>query len=205
MKTLKHILAISIIAIVTFSCSKDDENPASPAPAPTQIVYPEENFLNEYKNISGLQFRRNIVDVEYRLIEYIEFSASQKGKITSLKFKVPANATLNPVILRIVDLETGLAIREISTNSSSYSPDVEKTITLSPAIELDKFKRYQLGMISTYSYENRRLDGENITYPIQCGNIKIWGFSETSLITNLNAIKRNYYYGDFSFTFQRTE
>lgn len=204
-KTIAKVILVAITIFLTTtisSCSKDDD---SPTPNPTPVVYEEENFLNEYLLTSGLQYRRDITDVNYRLIEYLEFSASQKGKITSVSFKVPATSTLNPVIITIVDLETGLTIKEISTSSSDYTAGTTKTVAVAPPIELPQYKRYKLGMISKSSYENRRLDGENIVYPIQAGNIKIWGFSETDINTSLNSNNRSHYYGDFSFTFQRTE
>lgn len=203
MKTQLKKIAILAITLVSISCNKDDDNLT---PTPTPVVYQEENFLNTFLSTSGLdQVVQTISDDNYSLIEYLEFSATQKGKITSLSFKVPATTTLNSVILRIVDSETGLLIKEISTNSGNYTAGTIKTVTVSPAIELTKDKRYKLGMVSKSSYERKRTNSADIAYPIQVGNIKLWGFSETDINTSVNTNNPGYYYGDFSFTFLRTE
>lgn len=208
MKNLKLIQKISF-SILTFlvlaitSCSKDDEPAPTPVATPIAIVYPEENFLNQYLNTAGLQPRSEITSEFYSYIEYIEFSASQNGKITSVSFKVPATTTLNPVIISIIDVETGLTIKEISTNSSDYTAGTTKTIAVTPPIDIPIFKRYKLGMLSKSSYEKRTINAENIVYPIQAGNIKIWSISQTNISSSINVIKPYNYYGDFSFTFQR--
>lgn len=203
MKTQLKKIAILVITLVSISCNKDDDNPT---PTPTPLVYQEENFLNTFLSTSGLdQVVQTISDDNYSLIEYLEFSATQKGKITSLSFKVPATTTLNSVILRIVDAETGSLVKEISTNSGDYIAGAIKTVTVSPAIELTKDKRYKLGMVSKSSYERKRTNSADISYPIQVGNIKLWGFSETDINTLVNTNNPGYYYGDFSFTFLRTE
>ncbi len=205
MKTQLKKIAILVITLVSISCSKDDDNP-TPAPAPTPVVYEKENFLNSFLATSGLdQQVQTISDDNYSLIEYLEFSATQKGKITSLSFKVPATTTLNSVIIRIVDSETGLLVKEVSTNSGDYTAGTIKTVTVSPAIELTKDKKYKLGMVSKSSYERKRTNAADVAYPIQTGNIKLWGFSETDINTSVNTNNPGYYYGDFSFTFLRTE
>lgn len=203
MKTQFKKIAILAITLVSISCNKDDDNPT---PTPTPVVYQEENFLNTFLSTSGLdQVVQTISDDNYSLIEYLEFSATQKGKITSLSFKVPATTTLNSVIIRIVDSETGLLVKEVSTNSGDYTAGTIKTVIVSPAIELTKDKRYKLGMVSKSSYERKRTNSADISYPIQVGNIKLWGFSETDINTLVNTNNPGYYYGDFSFTFLRTE
>ncbi|MCZ8196419.1 MAG: hypothetical protein O9267_02280 [Flavobacterium sp.] len=203
MKTQLKKIAILFISLLAISCSKDDDNLT---PNPTPVVYQEENFLNTFLSTSGLdQVVQTISDENYSLIEYLEFSATQKGKITSLSFKVPATTTLNSVILRIVDAETGSLVKEISTSSSDYTAGTIKTVTVSPAIELTKDKKYRIGMVSKSTYERKRSNSADVAYPIQVGNIKLWGFSETDINTSVNTNNPGYYYGDFSFTFLRTE
>jgi hypothetical protein len=203
MKTQLKKIAILFISLLAISCSKDDDDLT---PNPTPVVYQEENFLNTFLSTSGLdQVVQTISDENYSLIEYLEFSATQKGKITSLSFKVPATTTLNSVILRIVDAETGSLVKEISTSSSDYTAGTIKTVTVSPAIELTKDKKYRIGMVSKSTYERKRSNSADVAYPIQVGNIKLWGFSETDINTSVNTNNLGYYYGDFSFTFLRTE
>lgn len=211
MKKLKNTFVILLTICLTstlmlVSCNNDEDNPTpNQQVATTPIVYQEENFLYSYLVQSGLEEQvQTVGDVVVSNIEYLSFSAATKGKINSFSFKVPPTKALNPVTIILSDAETGVSIKEITTNTSEYIGGRTKKIILSPAIELVKDKKYRFSLISKFTYERRKFLGD-VTYPIQAGNIKILGFSETNISTLVNTNYPAYYYGDFSFDFQRTE
>ncbi len=210
MKNLKIIIRISFSALTIFalaitSCSKDDEPTPTQQIVSTPIVYQEENFLYSYLVQSGLEERvQNIFEAVVTNVEYLTFSPTAKGKINSFSFKIPPAKALNPITIILADAETGLSIKEISINSSDYNGGTTKKVTISPSIDLVKDKKYRFGLISKITYERRKFEGD-VTYPIQAGNIKILGFSETNISKLVNTNNPGFYYGDFSFDFQGTE
>ena len=200
MKTIFLKLSILIAStIITFSCSKSDDSPPAPV-AP--VVYSEENFLDGYLTSSNfIQATANNINAgDYEFGS--EFTPLVKGKITTLKVKLPDVRT--NLRVTIWDKMAGTAIRTETINVAAAN-----TVTVVDIIDLDliKDKEYAITMNSNDWYDRRKTDGTSITYPITAGNIKInsykWVSGTVSIYpTNLAS---NYYAGDLSFNFQRTE
>lgn len=87
MKTLKTILALLLLALLTISCSSDDNDNKAP------VTYVAENPLDSYLATSG--FNQKAVDVKND--GFYEFGFSFKptvtGKITSVFAKMPDTNT----------------------------------------------------------------------------------------------------------------
>ena len=79
-KTIKIILAIFTFSFVAISCSKEDEN-ATQTQIPTTI-YPEENFLAEFKTKAMFTNADGIsnVNLQYYYLSGIVFKPTVKGK-----------------------------------------------------------------------------------------------------------------------------
>jgi hypothetical protein len=190
----KLILAAVVITAMFTSCKKDK---AADVP-----VYSEENFTDGYLATSG--FGQKVTNqVNAGSYEFgNEFIPMVKGKITSLKVKLPdANTALR---VTIWDKATSTPIRtetvNVTTANTLYTIDIAD-------LDLAKDKEYTITMNSNDWYDRRKTDGSNTTYPIVVGNIKITSYKYATGATQTypNSNQLAYYAGDLSFNFQRTE
>ncbi|TCN60845.1 hypothetical protein D0809_02975 [Flavobacterium circumlabens] len=197
MKTLKTLFFLLSIALITFSCSSDDDKPEP-------IKYAEENPLDAY--MAGSGFSQKAVDVKNSgIYEYgFSFKPTVTGKINALVVKIP---DVNPTLrITVWDAATKTVIKSEVINVATANVTVEKAIT---PIALTKDKEYFFTVNSDDWINRTKTDGSAATYPIVAGNITITGYayiSSTAAETIFPTNARNTYYaGDMSFKFQRTE
>jgi hypothetical protein len=191
------LLAVLFTAIFT-SCKKD----STPDPVPAPIVYPEENFMDGYLSATGFSEKTtsqvNLSDYEFGN----EFIPTVKGKITSLKIKLPdVNSSVR---VTLWDKATTTIIKTEIINVAAanilYTVDIVD-------INLVKDKEYAISMNSNDWYDRRKTSSANATYPVTVGNIKItsYTFRSGTAQSYPNSPQLSYYAGDVSFNFQRTE
>lgn len=184
----KTILAV-VITITLSSCSKDD--------GPS---YSEENFMAGFLTNSGFS---DITDATINGGSYefgTEFTPLVKGKITSLKVKLPA--TNNALRITIWDKSTPTATVIRSETVNITAADTEQGFDIAD-LELTANHQYAITMNADDWYNHRRTGNTNATYPITSGNIRIdsykWiGGTTQTYPTN---IALSYYAGDVSFNF----
>ena len=200
MKT--NFLKVSILiasTIFTFSCSKSNSDSTVPA-AP--VVYPEENFLDGYLATSNFSQAtvNNINNGDYEFGS--EFTPLVKGKITVLKVKLPDVRT--NLRVTIWEKVAGTVLRTETVNVA-----VANTVTILDITDLDlvKDKDYAITMNSNDWYDRRKTDGTVTTYPITVGNVRVNSYKWIggTAATYPTTVALNYYAGDLSFNFQRTE
>lgn len=197
MKTLKTIFTILSVALLTISCSSDDDKEDS-------VKYNEENPLDAY--MAGSGFSQKAVDVKNSgIYEYgFSFKPTVTGKINALIVKIPdVNAALR---ITLWDAATKTVIKSETINVPTANVTVEKAIT---PIALTKDKEYFFTINSDDWINRTKTDGSAATYPITAGNIVITGYayisstaSETIFPTNA---RNTYYAGDMTFKFQQTQ
>ena len=198
MKTFKTLFFLLSLALITFSCSSDDDNKPEP------IKYAEENPLDAY--MAGSGFSQKAVDVKNSgIYEYgFSFKPTVTGKINALVVKIP---DVNPTLrITVWDAATKTVIKSETINVATANVTVEKAIT---PIVLTKDKEYFFTVNSDDWINRTKTDGSAATYPIVAGNITITGYayiSSTATETIFPTNARNTYYaGDMSFKFQQTE
>lgn len=195
MKTIQK-LSIIILSVLALSCSKKEDS------APSPIVYQEEDYLAGY--LSTTNFTQNITNFinsgDYEFGN--EFIPLVKGKITSLKVKLPDSRSNLRVTLW--DKASGLVLKtevvNVAAANTSYVFDIVD-------IELVKDKEYTITMNSNDWYNERKTDNSSVVYPITVGNIKITSYKYASGTAQVypTSSALNYYAGDLSFNFQRLE
>lgn len=199
MKTLKTILALLLLALLTISCSGDDDNNNK-----VPVTYVAENPLDSYLTTSG--FNQKAVDVKNE--GFYEFGFSFKptvtGKITSVFAKMPDTNTALRITLW--DASTKTVIHSEKMFVSVANMAFEKTIV---PIQVTKDKEYFLSVYSDDWISRTKTDGSSTTYPIVAGNIIITGYAY-SLSSATEPVypstkRYDYYAGDFSFLFKQTE
>ncbi|WP_309608787.1 DUF4082 domain-containing protein [Flavobacterium sp.] len=201
-KTIKIILGIFAFSLISISCSKEDDN-ASQTPA---TIYPEENFLNEFKTKAMFTQADGVSNVD--LPSYYEsgivFKPTVKGKINAINLKLPAT---NITRITIWNKVTQAIIA--TENIAVQSINVYAKKTLTTPIILDKDKEYVISFYSNDFYNLTK--GSSILYPITSGNIVITDFIYGGTNPNAVAVFPNTSTSDqefrdgFSFDFQRTE
>ena len=194
MKTLKTLFVILSAAILTVSCSSDDDKDNTPE-------FKTENPLAVYYTQTGFTTVSNFVnsgDYEFGLV----FTPTVKGKIKALTLKLPAT---NPSVrVTIWDYTAKTVLRTETLNIAAADVQVNKEIS---ELALEKDKKYMITMNSNDWYKKSKADNSNVTYPIVAGNITFneyrWLSGTTQTFpTNVSA---NYNAGDLSFDFQQTE
>lgn len=194
MKTLKTLFVILSAAILTVSCSSDDDKDNTPE-------FKTENPLSVYYTQTGFTTVSNFVnsgDYEFGLV----FTPTVKGKIKALTLKLPAT---NPSVrVTIWDYTAKTVLRTETLNVAAADVQVNKEIS---ELALEKDKKYMITMNSNDWYKKSKADNSNVTYPIVAGNITFneyrWLSGTTQTFpTNVSA---NYNAGDLSFDFQQTE
>ncbi len=190
----KLILTTVLFTAIFTSCKKKSD------PAP--IVYPEENFMDAYLSATGFSEKTtnqiNLGDYEFGN----EFIPTVKGKITSLKIKLPdVNSSVR---VTLWDKATTTVLKteiiNVAAANTIYTVDIVD-------IDLVKDKEYAISMNSNDWYDRRKNSSANATYPVSAGNIKITSYTFRSGTAQAypNSPQLSYYAGDVSFNFQRTE
>lgn len=197
MKTIKTLFTILSVALLTISCSSDDDKEEA-------VKYNEENPLDAY--MAGSGFSQKAVDVKNSgIYEYgFSFKPTVTGKINALVVKIPdVNAALR---ITLWDAATKTVIKSETINVPTANVTVEKAIT---PIALTKDKEYFFTVNSDDWINRTKTDGSAATYPITAGSIVITGYayisstaSETIFPTNA---RNTYYAGDMTFKFQQTQ
>lgn len=178
-----------LLAITVSSCSKDD--------GPN---YSEENFLSGFLTNSGFSAVTyssvNSGDYEFGL----EFTPLVKGKITSLKVKLPASNSALRVTIWDKSTATATVLRTETINVTAA--DTEQGFDI-PDLELTANHQYAITMNSNDWYNHRRTGNTDVTYPITSGNIRIDNYKWISGTTQTypTNIAPSYYAGDVSFNF----
>ncbi len=194
MKTLKTLFTILSAAILTVSCSSDNDKDNTPE-------FKTENPLSVYYTQTGFTTVSNFVnsgDYEFGLV----FTPTVKGKIKALTLKLPAT---NPSVrVTIWDYTAKTVLRTETLNVAAADVQVNKEIS---ELALEKDKKYMITMNSNDWYKKSKADNSNVTYPIVAGNITFneyrWLSGTTQTFpTNVSA---SYNAGDLSFDFQQTE
>lgn len=196
MKTLKTIIAITILSLFTVSCDKDDDDNADTTPK-----FATENPLAAYYTQTGFTTSTNFInsgDYEFGLV----FTPVVKGNIKAITLKLPA---ANPAVrVTIWDYDSKAVLRSETLNVATADAQVTKEIG---AFALQKDKKYMITMNSNDWYKKAKADNTNVTYPITAGNIKFEEYRWVSGTAQVfpTTVSANYNAGDLSFDFQQTE
>lgn len=195
--SLKFIL-LSAITIFTVSCHNDDDSFI-----PFVNVWPEEDPLPGYMQTTQFYQDTNLyLDKVPEEIGFA-FKPSVKGNLTALMIKMPD--TCNNVRVTIWDKATATAIR-----TENVTIAVKEVNTAYPieTLELEKDKHYAITMNTGDWYNRRRFDISAMPFPVTSGNIIITGSGfgpGDGQVMPENLSRTNYYDGDISFKFRRTE
>ena len=194
---MKTPLKITIIMVCLFaiSCSKSEES--------TPILYPEENPLTGYLETSGYnQDQISAIDNPSTIEAGFSFKPAFTGKINSIKAWIPASN--NALRVTIWDNATQTAIRTEIVNVASAN--VPSTKTINP-LTLVKNKEYTITMNTNDYYIKSKTNGTAAVYPIRVGNIVITSYREGYGLSQTfpQGTQPDYYSGNCSFNFQRTE
>ncbi len=185
-------LCLTLLGIFIMSCSKDDETAS----------FQKENFMAEYLALS--QFDEDVTNnVNLGDFEFgVEFTPKAKGIITSIIVQSPdAN---NELRVTFWDAETKTPIRTETVNVETA--DTQFTFSINE-LAVQKDKKYMITMNSDDWYRRSKTNNEAIVYPLEVGNLEInsYGYFNGSEQTYPNNFQTNYYAGDLSFDFERTE
>ncbi len=189
----KTIVAITA-TLFLFSCSKDDDRPN----------YSEENFLSGFLTNSGFSATTNSYINAGNYEFGLEFTPLVKGKITSLKIKLPEVNNALRVTIWDKSTATATVVRTETVNVTAANTEQSFDIT---DLELTANHQYAITMNSNDWYDRRRTDASNATYPITSGNIRIdsYKYSSGSAQTYPTTLILNYYAGDISFNYLQIE
>lgn len=198
MKIYIKILVISIMCLLTLSCSKDDDDSTN---AP---VYIKENFLSAYLEATGFnQEESPQIDRAITYIIGLEFNPKVTGKITLLKVSLPD--VKEALSITIWNKESSTVIKtaqvEVTSADTEFIADIED-------LELIKDVTYAITMETNDYYVRKRTDEAEVVYPILVGNIQIdaYKWRGASLDPQYpTQLAQSYYSGDLSFDFIQTE
>lgn len=186
---IKAFLLFMIVTMI-LSCSKSEEESED---------YVEQNFLSGFLQTTGF----NNTDITFSgFPQHFGFSFTPlvAGRINSIVVKVPLEYDENRI--RIWDKSTG---NPIATKIVSLPAETEVIVDIEP-VNLTKDKEYVISIVSMACYSSFNGASEEVTFPVVAGDIQINYCSLTSFIDRMpNPIYYNYYFGDLSFNFQRTE
>ena len=186
------IAIVLFLGLMSVNCSKDEDT----------IVYPEQNPLDLYLSESGFDQAKvdviNSSDYEFGL----SFKPTVKGKINAIVAKIPdAQAGMR---VTIWETTTKTILRTELVDVATAGVAVTKEIT---PLELDKDKEYTITYNGNDWYNRKKTDNSVVVYPFTAGDIQItgYGYASGALQVYPTAFPMNYYAGDVSFKFQRTE
>ncbi len=185
-------IVLLIAAVTLVSCSKDDDRP----------TFNEENFFNGFLTNSGFSASTDS-SVNAGSYEFgLEFTPLVKGKITSLKVKLPA--ANNSLRITIWDKVTSTVIRTETVNVTAA--DTEQGFDIVD-LELTANHQYAITMNSDDWYNHRRTGNTEVTYPITSGNLRIDNYKWSAGVAQNypTNISLTYCAGDVSFNFLQIE
>jgi hypothetical protein len=196
---MKNCIKYTLVAVlfICFSCNKDDDSPISPA-----IIYVEENPLNGYLGTSGYS-QDQVSMINNTLIEAgFSFVPTVTGKINSVVVWIPQ--INNSVRVTIWDNSTQNPIRTEIVNVTNANVPAKKEIE---PLFLTKDKEYSITMNTDDYYLKTKSNGTAAVYPITVNNLKVTSYRETLGSSQVfpNGTQPDYYSGNCSFNFQRTE
>lgn len=209
----KFLTPVLFLLFLTFtSCSTEEvtidpvtENPINPENPqnPTGTNFTEENPLPEFLAETRYNEFQSVCTSSSSFDEIgFKFKVLEKGTINSLIVKIPV--TNNSLIVTITDFATNQIVRTEEINVTAANTEFVKTIV---PLELEKNKIYNITMLTNKYYKRFRSDFSQPQYPVTAGNIKIMfpittAFSPDGVTFGGSG---NFYSGDCSFTFLRTE
>lgn len=207
----KILFPVLLLFLTTISCSTEEvnvepvtENPETPTNPenPTNTNFSEENPLPAF--LSSTRYNEHIeLCSNTSVFDEVgfKFKSLAKGTINKINVKIPI--TNNNLIVTIKDFATNQIIRSETVNVTSANVDIVKTIA---PLDLEKDKVYLITMKTNNYYKRFRNDFTQAMYPITVGNIKVMA-PMTSMLSPDGSLggSGNFYSGDVSFTFLRTE
>jgi hypothetical protein len=190
---------------LTISCSTEEATiePAAENPeVPAETNFVEENPLPQF--LAATRYNEHTVLCSNTAVFDeigFKFKAMEKGTINSLLIKIPI--VNNNLVVAITDFSTSQVIRTEVVNVTAANAQTVKTIV---PVELEKGKTYFITMRTNNYYRRFRADFTQASYPVTVGNIKILAPVTTAFSPDgILGSSGNFYSGDCSFTFLRTE
>lgn len=184
------------VAATLSNCSSDDNN-ETPAP----VLYPQQSPLQGYLAASGFnQLTTNSTNLSDTEIGF-SFIPTVTGQINAITAKIPDNRTA--MRITIWDKLVGTPVR---TEFMDVANGLEATKIITPLL-LVKNKEYVISCNTNDFYTHSRTNGSSVAYPITSGDISVTGagYTNGSVQAIPSIYDTNYYTGDVSFVFQRTE
>ncbi len=200
MKKIKKSLSIILFLVftsLTISCSKSD------ASVPNN--YSEENFLSAFLETTNFKQQVTSDNLSSYYLFGIAFKPKVNGTINTVNIKLPTSD--GGVIVKVWKVSTQALIKTI--------PIIVPTNNLEVVLPIDKIsllkdEEYLIVMQVNSVFRRSKTDNTSISFPVEIGNIKITGLTNTSNINNVypnisDNLVTNKYFGDLSFNFQQTE
>jgi len=220
---MKNILIsfLLLLFLTSISCSTEEtgidpnnqtpetpivsETPSTPATpeTPGNTAFTEENPLSGF--LSATRYNEHVEFCSNTSVFDeigFKFKALEKGTMNSINVTIPI--VNNALVVMIKDFDTNQIIRTETLNITTANTLFVKNIT---PLELEKNKTYYITMRTNNYYKRFRSDFSQPQYPVTVGSIKILApmtsaFSPDGVTLGGSG---NFYSGDISFTFLRTE
>jgi hypothetical protein len=193
------VFVLLAISALTVSCHDDEPL------IPFVNYWAEEDPLPGF--LSTTQFNQDETPYIDKVAEEIGFAfkPAEKGNIIAVTVKLPDTTATQSVRVTIWDKDLATPIHTVEVPVVAAN---EKVTFPVGQIELTKGKAYAITMNTTDWYNRRRFDISAMPFPVVSGNIIITGSGfgpgdGQQMPTNLT--RPNYYDGDISFIFRRTE
>lgn len=203
------ILFLSSFFLMTTSCSTEEidakpvtENLELPQ-VPIETNFTEENPLQTFLSMTRYNEYQTLCTNQSVFKEVgFKFKTLEKGTMNAIAIKIPI--TNNSLLVTIKDDDSNQTLRTETINVTTADTEITKTIV---PVKLGKNKIYTITMKSKIHYKRFRSDYSQPQYPVNAGNIKIITpvsneFSSDGITMGGTG---NFYSGDCSFTFLRTE
>jgi len=197
MKTeIKTFLFTIMLTAVFLSCSKNDEEQIIDE---ERIIYQEQNFFNGFLDQLGF------TEAEFGSYGYpfqfgLSFTPLVDGTINSFVAYVPYEEPYGSI--KLWEKSTGMLVYSKDLN---LPENYELTVNVDP-ISLSKDKEYIITLYALASNFRYNFSFPNADLPIVEGDIQINYFTDSGHRDEMpSAVYSNFYYGDLSFNFQRTQ
>jgi hypothetical protein len=192
--------------LMIISCSNEDVNIETMAESlelPVDTNFTDENPLPTF--LSATRYNEHqVLCSNTRVFDEVgfKFKTLEKGIVNSLIVKIPiVNSNL---IVTLTDSYSNQVIRTESLNVITANTPTLKNIV---PLELEKNKTYYITMRTNNYYKRFRSDFSQPQYPVSVGSITIITPVTTAFSPDGVSFggSGNFYSGDCSFTFLRTE
>jgi len=195
--SLLRLFPLLAIAAIVMSC--DDDKPL----VPFVNAWPEENPLPGYMQTTQFYQDETIYKDKPQNEIGFAFKPSVKGNLTALLIKMPDTCKI--VRVTVWDKDTATPILTENVDVTAAGVAIKHTIA---PLALEKDKAYAITMNVNDWYNRRRFDISSMPFPVTSGNIIVtgsgWGSGSAQVLPE-NMSRPNYYDGDISFMFRRTE